>query len=100
MGQSIVIKSTENVDDSIIVTMNRSLTSQVGEGYDSQAAADAGDSFGALLAARLFDADGSIDRVYVASNTVVLKRPGGWDEASVSSVSGAIEDLFLFYPAV
>ena len=100
MGQSIVIESTETVNDTIIVTMNRSLTSQVGEGYDSQADADAGDSFGAMLARRIFEADDSIERVYVASNSVVLKRPGGWDQASVSSVSSAIEDLFLFYPAV
>ena len=98
MGQSIVIESTETVDDSVIVTMNRSLTSQVGEGYDSLADADAGDSFGALLAARLFEVDGSIERVYVASNTVVLKYPGRLDDAVVSSLSSAIEDLFLFYP--
>ena len=102
MGQSIVIESTDTVDDSIIVTMNRSLTSQVGEGYNSQAAADddEGGSFGALLAARLFESDESIERVYVASNTVVLKRPGGWDDESVSSLSSTFEDLFLFYPAV
>jgi hypothetical protein len=100
VGQSIVINSTDIVGDSIIVTMDRSLTSQVGEGYDSSAAADAGDSFGADLAVRLFDADDSIERVYVASNTVVLKRPGGWDEAAISGVSSAIEDLFLFYPRV
>jgi len=100
VGQPIEIESTETVDDSIIVTMNRSLTSQVGEGYDSQAAADGGDSFGALLARRLFEVEASMERVYVASNTVILKRPGGWDDASVASVSRAIEDLFLFYPAV
>ena len=100
MGQSIEISSTETVDDSIIVTTNRSLTSQVGEGYDSSAAADAGDSFGADLAARLFDVDDTIERVYVASNTVVLKRPAVWDDAAVLAVSSTIEDLFLFYPAV
>lgn len=98
MGQVIEIESVEHVDGSIIVTMNRSLTSQVGEGYDVSGDADAGDSFGALLALRLFEADGSIDRVYVASNTVVLRRPGEWDDASIASVSGAIEDLLLFYP--
>ena len=100
MGQSIVITSTETVGDSIIVTMNRSLTSQVGEGYDSLSEADAGDSFGALLARRLFEADGSIERVYVASNTVVLTHPGSLDDSAVSSLSSVIEDLFLFYPAV
>ena len=100
MGQSIVIQSIETVDDSIIVTMNRSLTSQVGEGYDSQADADAGESFGAVLAARLFQADGSIERVYVASNTVVVKLPSGTDDAALTSLSTVIENLFLFYPAV
>lgn len=100
MGQTIVIESTEVVDGSIVVTTNRSLTSQLGEGYDSHAdaEADAQDSFGALLAARLFEADGSIERVYVASNTVVLKHQDGLDSASVATLSSVIEDLFLFYP--
>ncbi len=100
MGQSIEIKSAEIVDDSVIVTMNRSLTSQVGEGYDSQAGAEDADSFGALLARRLFEAEDSIGRVYVASNTVILKRPDGWDDTSVASVTRVIEDLFLFYHPV
>jgi hypothetical protein len=100
VGQAIVIENTEAVDGSMVVTMNRSLTSQVGEGYDSQADANAGDSFGALLARRIFEVDESIDRIYIASNSVVLKRAGIWDDESVSSVSRAIEDLFLFYPAV
>lgn len=99
MGQLIVIESTETVDDTMIVTMNRSLTSQLGEGYDSLAAASAsdGDSFGAMLAARLFESDDSILRVYVASNTVVVKHPGDLDDETVSTLSGVIEDLFLFY---
>jgi hypothetical protein len=100
VGQSIVIESTESIDDSIIVTMNRSLTSQVGEGYDSHAAADDSDSFGALLAGRLFDTDDSIERVYVASNILVLKHRGGVEDASLASLSSVIEDLFLFYSGV
>ena len=104
MGQSIEIQSIEVVDDSIIVMMNRSLTSQEGEAYDSlaaaAAAADGEDSFAAILAVRLFEADASIDRVYVASNAVVLTHAGGWDDATTSSLSSVIENLFLFYPAV
>ena len=100
MGQLIEIQSIEAVDDSIIVMMNRSLTSQEGEGYDSLADADGEDSFGALLAARLFEADASIERVYVASNAVVLTHAGNPDDATVSSLSSVIEDLFLFYPVV
>ncbi len=99
MGQTIVIESTEIVGESVIVTMNRSLTSQVGEGYDSLADATAGDSFGAMLAQRLFEADDAIERVYVASNALVVARPSGWDEPSVETVSSVAEDLFLFYPA-
>lgn len=99
MGQPIVIESTEAVDGSFIVTMNRSLTSQVGEGYNSLSAASTGDSFGALLARRLFEADDSIDRVYVASNTVVLKHPASIDDEAVSTLSSVIEDLLLFYPS-
>jgi hypothetical protein len=100
VGQLIVIESTEAVDGSFIVTMNRSLTSQVGEGYDSLSAASNEDSFGALLARKLFEADNSIDRVYVASNTVVVKHPSSIDDEAVSSLSSVIEDLLLFYPSV
>ena len=100
MGQLIEIQSIEVVDGSIIVMMNRSLTSQEGEAYDSLAAADGEDSFAALLAVRLFEADTSIDRVYVASNAVVLTHAGDPDDATVSSLSSVIENLFLFYPAV
>ena len=100
MGQPIVIDSTEVVDGSFIVTMNRSLTSQVGEGYDSLSAASTGDSFGALLARRLFEADDSIARVYVASNTVVLKRSSSIDDETATTLSSVIEDLLLFYPSV
>ena len=99
MGQTIVIESTEIIDDSVIVTMNRSLTSQVGEGYDSLADATGGDSFGASLAQRIFEVDDAISRVYVASNALVVTRPSGWDDRSIETVSSVAEDLLLFYPA-
>ncbi len=99
MGQRIEIKGIETIDDVVIVTTDRSLTSQDGEGYDALADAEEGDSFAAELASRLFAADEAIERVYIASNMLVVKRSGGWDDAAIAGLSDIVGGLFVFYPS-
>jgi hypothetical protein len=53
-----------------------------------------------VLAGRLFDLDLGIDHVYVLQNTVTLRRPGGWDDASKEAVAGVVESFLLFYDEV
>lgn len=97
MGQRIEIESSRVVGDSVIVATNRGLTGTDGEGFSS--ADQAGDSgtFGARLATDLFESDESIDRVFVSSNVVVIRRDGGWQPEAVSGISDVIQDFFLYY---
>lgn len=97
MGQRIEIDSRRVVDDSVIVTTNRSLTGADGEGYSSADQASEVESFGAKLATDLFESDNDISRVYIASNVVIIARKTGWSDASSEVVSEVISEFFLHY---
>lgn len=98
MGQRIEIDDARVVDDSLIVSTNRSLTGTDGEGYNTVADTDGVDTFAAKAAAELLSSDEELARVYVASNVLVVHRTGGWDDASTASTQKLIEEFFLFYP--
>lgn len=98
MGQRIVIDGRRVVDDSIIISTDRSLTGTDGEGYDSHDQAAAATTFPAGLAVELFESDDAITRVYVSQNVVVITRSGGWDDAASDAASRIVEEFFLFYP--
>lgn len=97
MGQRIEIDSSRVVDDSLIVTTNRSLTGTDGEGYASADEANEVGSFGAKLATDLFESDDDISRVYVTSNVVIIATGGGWSDASTDAATGVISEFFLYY---
>jgi hypothetical protein len=97
MGQAIQVESSR-VDDVVIFTTDRSITGQDGLSYSSADEANGDDRFPGRLAARLFDLDAATSSVWVASNLIVVRRDGGWDEESVGAASGVIGDFFLFYP--
>ncbi len=97
MGQRIEIESSRVVDDSVIVTTDRSLTGTDGEGYSSADQAGDASTFGAKLATDLFESDDGISRVFVSSNVVVIQRGGGWKTELVDGVSQVIQDFFLHY---
>jgi len=99
LGQRIKIAKVSVVDDSIILTTDRSLTGTDGEGYDSVDEACDATTFAAKLAVDLFEADDAIVRVYVASNVVVVKRRGGWPSDASEATSRIVEDFFLYYLA-
>lgn len=97
MGQAIEVQATV-VDDVAIFSTDRSITGQDGVSYDSAEAAGRDDRFPGRLASRLYERDGSLTSVFVASNQVVVRREGGWGEASAAALSDVIEEFFLFYP--
>ena len=97
MGQLIEIEGSRVVDDSVIVTTNRSLTGTDGEGYGSADQASEVESFGAKLATDLFESDDDISRVYVTSNVVIIAREDGWSDASTDAVTDVISEFFLYY---
>ena len=97
MGQRIEIESSRVVDDSVIVTTNRSLTGADGEGYASADQAGEVGSFGAKLATDLFESDNDISRVYVTSNVVIIGREAGWSDTSTDAATDVISEFFLYY---
>jgi hypothetical protein len=96
VGQPIEV-SYDTVEDVLLITADRSLTGQDGVAYGSAAAAEADPRFPGLLAVRLFASDHAIDHVFVASNQVVVRRLGGWDEEPIASATGIVSDFFLYY---
>ena len=98
MGQRIEIDGTRTVDDSLIVSTNRSLTGVNGEGYETRESTEGVSSFGARAARDVLASDEAINRGYVDSNVLVSRRNGGWDTESVDAVSKVVEEFFLYYP--
>jgi hypothetical protein len=98
MGQSIEILKTVRLGDVILIDTDRSITGQDGESYGGITSAESVSSFPAALAARLFGSDTSIDHVFVMSNTVSVRRRGGWDDVSTAAVEQVIAGFFRYYP--
>ena len=97
MGQPITI-SGSTVEGSVAAFhSDRSITGQDGVSFGSAENAGAADSFPGDLAARLFAADDAIDHVFIASNQVVVRRSGSWDDSTLSAAAGVIERFFVFY---
>jgi hypothetical protein len=96
MGQPIEL-STTVLGDVLLADTDRSVTGQDGTAYASGEEAAADERFPGRLAAALFEIDAAVDSVFVASNQVVARRGGGWDDAAVGAVTRLIEDFFIFY---
>lgn len=97
MGQQIEVLSTQTVGDVLLIDTDRSLGGQDGEAYENPDAARSAATFPARLSARLMDLDSRIDRVFTLSNTLTVRRPGGWRPEQVERVSGSVSEFFLFY---
>ncbi len=97
MGQPITVDATV-VGDVAVLTGNRSLTGQDGAAFAAgDAEAGAGGGFPAALANRLFAADGGLAHVFVHSNSVVLRREGGWPNGLVDTARDVVAEFFVFY---
>lgn len=97
MGQTIDILDTTVIGDVLVVDTDRSLAGQDGEAFSRpEQVADDG-TFPARLANRLFQDDPAIDHVFVMSNTVTIRRPGGWDDERVDGTAGVVSRFFRFY---
>jgi hypothetical protein len=95
VGQTIAVTDRSRVGEVFLLTADRSFSGQDGESY-SAAPADA-TTFPGRLATRLFEADASLNHVYVMSNTVALKRDGGWDDEAMTTAADTISNFFRFY---
>ena len=99
LGQQIKVLSTQMVDDVLLIDTDRTLGGQDGEGYEDPEVARSHVTFPAQLAARLMDLDPGINRVFTLSNTMAVRRTGGWASGEVDRVSEAVSGFFLFYRA-
>jgi hypothetical protein len=96
MGQIINVTGTV-AGDSAIFAADRSLSGQDGGAYDSIEETDADTTFPARLAARVFEEDPAVNRVFAGSNGVVIRRTGGWTDSDTARIGAIIEEFFVFY---
>lgn len=97
MGQPITI-SGATVDGAVAAFhTDRSITGQDGVSFDSVDSASEAGSFPGELAGRLLGEVGGINHVFIASNQVVARRDGGWDDQSLGSARTIVEDFFVHY---
>ena len=97
MGQVIEIDGTTVAGDVAAFHTDRGITGQDGFSFSASDEAAAAESFPGDLATRLFAADDDVDHVFVASNQVVVRRSGGWDDGSLEDMGGVIAAFFVFY---
>lgn len=95
MGQTIEVLDTTELGETLLIAADRSWSGQDGESYTE--APIERETFPAELAARLFGAGLGIDHVYVMSNTVSMRRPGGWDSEAIDAAAEVISSFFRFY---
>lgn len=96
MGQTIEINGIRTIGDVLVIDTDRSLAGQDGEAY-TPGYTTTSTTFPARLAERLFEADGGIDRVFVMSNAVTIRRQGGWTEETTDTAAGTVSRFFRFY---
>ncbi len=97
MGQTISIQRTVRLGDVALFDTDRTLGGQDGETFASLAEAEAGTTYPARLATRLFGVDDRLEKVFVASNTVSAQRRGGWDDQSAEAAIQVMTGFFRFY---
>ena len=94
MGQTVVINSTVELDDILVIDTDRSFTGQDGQAIS---AGEQGHAVPGLLAERLFSLDIGIDHVHVLQNIITLRRSGGWDEDSAGQAVDVAGSFLRFY---
>lgn len=95
MGQDVIIKDTVAMGDVLVIDTDRSFTGQDGH---TITAGSTRHGVPGLLADRLFATDPDIDYVYVLQNVVTVRRQGGWDDESASTVTDITGSFLRHYP--
>lgn len=98
MGQTIEIRSTVAIDHVLVVDTDRSITGQDGTSYNGVETARRDDTFPARLAVALFEGIDGVDHVFAASNTVSVRRPGGWSDEQIERARRIVSEFFRYYP--
>lgn len=93
MGQTIQVSAIP-VGNIAIFDLDRSLTGQDGVSFSQP---PEGPTPPEILARRLWDADGSVNNVYVLSNSVSVRKESDWATDDLDAASGIISNLFIFW---
>lgn len=93
MGQRIEVRPLALGEVAIFDT-DRSITGQDGHTFTGPVQSE---GIPASLANRLFANDPEIEHVHVLSNTVSVRRLGGWSEADLARAAEVVSNLFVFY---
>ena len=96
MGQLIEVDHLLLGDVAVFDT-DRSLSGQEGETYRSADEARQAGTFPARLASALFEVNPALTSVYIFSNTVSVRRFGGWTEELLAAMSDTIRKSLVFY---
>ena len=96
MGQLIEVDHLVLGDVALFDT-DRSLSGQEGESYADPETAGSSGTFPGLVAAALLAEIPSIESVYVFSNTVSVKKSGGWSLQSAETAARIIRNSLVHY---
>ncbi len=96
MGQLIEVDH-RRMGDVVVFDTDRSLSGQEGETFMSSGDTSGATTFPARLAARLFELSPALTSVYVFSNTISVRRFGGWEDDLVTKMSDTIAHSLLYY---
>ena len=99
MGQHIDVQHPVMLGDIAVFVTDRTLAGMTGVRFESPSEAEAHNGVPARLAAHLYAAEGGLRHIYIASNTVTVGRVIAWNDIHLATVTRAIEEFFLFYPA-
>lgn len=94
MGQEITV-STVKVGEVALFDLDRSLTGQ--DGMIFHEPPPSADDPPAVLARRLFEFDPGIESIFVLSNSVSVRTPGGWESQKLETATEIVRNLFVFY---
>jgi hypothetical protein len=97
LGQTIEINKTAAVDRVLVIDTDRSIAGQDGVAFNGLEAARRSSTFPGRLAALIFESDGAVDRVFVMSNTISVRRIGEWQSEATEQMTSLVSGFFRFY---
>lgn len=96
MGQQIEVHYSLLGDVALFDT-DRSLSGQDGESYTNSETAAGSGTFPGQVAAALLAEVSSIESVYVFSNTISVKRTGGWTTGGAEAAAAILRNALVYY---
>jgi hypothetical protein len=94
MGQTVEIRDTVELGETLLIDTDRSFTGQDGQEITPD---KPGTAVPGRLSEELFALNLGIDYVFVLQNTVSIRRPEGWNAESVDTVKETTSGFLRHY---